>query len=224
MVYGMGHSWTALILVILALFSAGCLENLFGEAPQKEVTPIPTTVAVPTTAVVPATAPTVQSTSPVISASDLALQPSDLPSDYILQDRAVMASPDVSQIGRDTGWRQGYFVSYYRTDRDNNVITRVRQSVSIFISDELNTFFLSEREDLKNQDVFPATRYEIPFPSVGDRSIAFRDANLSVAESPVTYTVIFTKENVYEKITMSGNNTDYETLKQLVQRAGALVQ
>lgn len=225
MVYGMGHSWTVLILVILALCSAGCLESLFGEVPQKETTPVPATAAVRVTTAVPATASPVQTTPPAaVSASDLALQPADLPSGYILQDRAVMASPDVSQLGRDTGWRQGYFVSYYRTDRENTVITRVRQSVSMFISDELNTFFLSEREDLKNEDVFPATRYEIPFPAVGDRSIAFRDANLTAAESPVTYTVIFTKKNVYEKITMSGNNTDYETLKQLVQRAGALVR
>jgi hypothetical protein len=40
----------------------------------------------------------------------------------------------------------------------------------------------------------------------------------------VTYTVIFTKKNVFEKITMAGTNTDYETLKRLAQRAEALVQ
>jgi hypothetical protein len=212
MVYGMEHSGTALILVILVLCSAGCLETLFGEPPHKAETPASTTV------------PIVQSTSPSKSTSDLALQPSDLPFDYILQDRSVMTSPEVSQLGRDLGWRQGYFVSYYRMDSNNNVITRIRQSVSIFTSDSMNGVFLVEKEDLKNQQISPGTRYEIPFVAVGDRSIAFRDTNSTDAEWPVTYTVIFTKKNVYEKITMSGTNTDYETLKRLVQRAEALVQ
>lgn len=40
----------------------------------------------------------------------------------------------------------------------------------------------------------------------------------------MTYTVIFTKKNVYEKITMSGSYTDYELLKGLVKRAEVLVQ
>jgi hypothetical protein len=212
MVYGMEHSWTALILVILAICSAGCLETLFGEPPHKAETPAPTTV------------PIVQSTSPLISLSDMALQPSDLPSDYILQDRSVMASPEVSQLGRDLGWRQGYFVSFYRMDSYNNVLTRVRQSVSIFTSDTMNGIFLVEKEDLKNQQISPGTRYEIPFPAVGERSIAFRDMNSTDADWPVTYTVIFTKKNVYEKIIMSGTSTDYETLKHLVLRAEALVQ
>ncbi len=210
--YGMEHSWTALILVILVLCSAGCLENLSGEPPHKTETPAPTTVI------------RVQTNSPLKSPSEMALQPSDLPSDYVLQDRSVMASPEVSQLGRDLGWRQGYFVSFYRMDSNNHVLTRVRQSVSIFTSDTMNGIFLVEMEDLKNQQISPGTRYEIPFPAVGERSIAFRDMNSTDAEWPVTYTVIFTKKNVYEKITMSGTSTDYETLKRLVQRAEALVQ
>lgn len=154
----------------------------------------------------------------------MALQPGDLPSDYILRDRSVMASPEVSQLGRDLGWRQGYFVSFYRMDSNNNVLTQIRHSISIFTADTMNGVFLVEKENLKNQQISPGTRYEIPFPAVGERSIAFRDTNPADAEWPVTYTVIFTKKNVYEKITMSGTNTDYETLKRLVQRAEALVQ
>ena len=154
----------------------------------------------------------------------MALQPSDLPSDYILQDRSVMASPEVSQLSRDLGWRKGYFVSFYRMDSNNNVLTRIRQSVSIFTSDGMNGVFLVEKEDLENQQISPETQYEIPFPAVGERGIAFRDTNPADTERPVTYTVIFTKKNVHEKITMSGTNTDYETLKRLVQRAEVLVQ
>ena len=135
-----------------------------------------------------------------------------------------MALPEVSQLTRELGWRQGYFVSFYRMDSNNNVLTRIRQSVSIFTSDSMNGIFLVEKEDLKNQQISPETRDELPFPAIGDRSIAFRDTNPADAEQPVTYTVIFTKKNVYEKITMSGTYTDYELLKGLVKRAEVLVQ
>ena len=212
MVYGMEHSWTALIRVVLTLCSAGCLDTLVGEPPYKTVPPAPTVVATTETFRLPE------------QSSDMALQPADLPSDYILQDRSVMALPEVSQLARELGWRQGYFVSFYRRNSNTNDITRIRQSVSIFSTDSINGVFFLEKEELKDQQLSPGTRYEIPFPAVGERSIAFRDTNPVDPERPVTYTVIFTKKNVFEKITMSGTNTDYETLKRLVQRAEALVQ
>ncbi len=211
MVYDMEHSWAAPILMIILLCSAGCLDTLFGEPPHRTETPVPTMIPVPETPRLPE------------QSSDMALQPADLPSEYILQDRSVMALPEVSQLARELGWQQGYYVAFYRRNSDTDDITRIRQSISIFSSDSINGVFLLEKEDLKNQLVSPGTRYEIPFPAVGERSIAFRETNPLDPERPVTYTVIFTKKNVFEKITMSGTNTDYETLKRLVQRAEALV-
>jgi hypothetical protein len=211
MVYDMEHSWAAPILVIIIICSAGCLDSLFGEPPLRTETPVPTTFPVPETPRLPE------------QSSDMALQPADLPSEYILQDRSVMALPEVSQLARELGWRQGYYVSFYRRNSDTNDITRIRQSISIFSPDSINGVFLLEKEELKNRLVSPGTRYEIPFPAVGERSIAFRETNPLDPEQPVTYTVIFTKKNVFEKITMSGTNTDYETLKRLVQRAESLV-
>lgn len=212
MVYGMEHSWTALILAIFLLCSAGCLETLFGEPPQKAETPVPTPV------------PTTETPRLPTQSSDMALQPTDLPSDYVLQDRTVMALPEVSPLALELGWQQGYYVSFYRRISNTDDITRIRQSVNIFSSDSINAVFLLEKEELKDQQVSPGTRYEIPFPAIGERSIAFRDTNPVDSERPVTYTVIFTKKNVYEKITMSGTSTDYETLKRLAQRAEVLVQ
>ena len=154
----------------------------------------------------------------------MALQPSGLPSDFTLQDRTVIALPEVSQLARQLGWRQGYYVSFYRRNGNNEIITRIWQSVNIFSSENINGVFLLEKENLKEQQLTPGTRYEIPFPAIGERSIAFRETNPLDPERPVTYTVIFTKNNVYEKITMSGTNTDYETLKRLAQRAETLVK
>ena len=212
MVYDMGHSWVAVILVIFLLCSTGCLDTLFGEPPYKTETQAPTTV------------PTTETPRLPEQSSDMALQPSDLPSDYTLQDRTVIALPEVSQLARELGWRQGYYVSFYRRNGNNEIITRIWQSVNIFSSENINGVFLLEKENLKEQQLTPGTRYEIPFPAIGERSIAFRETNPLDPERPVTYTVIFTKNNVYEKITMSGTNTDYETLKRLAQRAEVLVK
>jgi hypothetical protein len=209
----MERSWVALVLLIFLLSSAGCLDTLVGEPPDRTEIPSPS-----------ATVTATETPRFLEQSSDMALQPSDLPSDYILQDRSVLALPEVSQLARELGWRQGYYVSYYRRISNTNDITWIRQSVNIFSSESINGVFLLEKEELKNQQLTPGTRYEIPFPAVGERSIAFRDTDPLDPERPVTYTVIFTKKNVYEKITMSGTNTDYEILKRLVQRAEALVQ
>lgn len=212
MVYGMENTWAAFILVTFLLCSTGCLDTMVGEPPYKTESPTPTPVLTTELPRLPE------------QSSDMALQPADLPSDYILQGRSVMALPDVSQLARELGWRQGYYVSFYRRISNTDDITRIRQSINIFSSDNINGVFLLEKEELKDQQLSPGTRYEIPFPAVGERSIAFRDMNPLDPERPVTYTVIFIKKNVYEKITMSGTNTDYETLKRLVLRAEALVQ
>lgn len=212
MVYGMEHAWAALILVFVILCSAGCSDLQSGPPGQQPQT----TVAI--------TVPSTQAPVTPEQSSDMALRPDDLPSDYILQDRTVMALPEVSSLARELGWRQGYYVSYYRKNVNTDDFTRIRQSVSIFSTESINGVFLLEKEELKDQKISPGSRYEIPFPAVGERSIAFRDTNPLDPERPVAYTVIFIKKNVYEKITMSGTNTDYETLKRLVLRAEALIR
>ncbi len=216
MVYGMEHPRAALILVTFLLCSAGCLDTLAGQPPVTTGTPVPTPV--PTTEIPPV---------PRVSqepSSDMALQPPDLPSDYTLQDRTVIALPEVSQLARQLGWQQGYYVSLYRRNNNNEIITRIWQSVNIFSSEDINGIFLLEKEELKKERLTPGIRYEIPFPAIGERSIAFRETNPLDPERPVTYTVIFTKKNVYEKITMSGTSTDYELVKRLAQRAEVLVK
>ena len=213
MLYGMEHSWAALILVTFLICSAGCLDTMVGEPPKTTLTTIPT--------VVTSTAETPRVPE---QSSDMALQPSDLPSDYTLQDRTVIALPEVSQLARELGWRQGYYVSFYRRNGNNEIITRIWQSVNIFSSENINGVFLLEKENLREQQLTRGRGTEIPFPAIGERSIAFRETNPLDPERPVTYTVIFTKNNVYQKITMAGTNTDYETLKRLAQRAEVLVK
>ena len=154
----------------------------------------------------------------------MALQLADIPSDYILKDRSVMVFPEVTQITRDLGWRQGYFVSFYRINKEKDDQTRIRQSINIFPLENMNKVFSIEKEDMKSRADGSGTIYEIPFPIIGDTSIAFRGTNANDPYNFAVYSVLFTKKNVFEKITMTGTSTDYEVLKDIAQRAAEKIR
>ncbi len=139
--------------------------------------------------------------------------------DYRIKDRSVMISPDVTQLAQGLGWRQGYFVLFYRLDKDKDDQTFVRQSINIFPIENMNKVFTIEKEDMKSRSTGSGTFHEMPFPTIGDMSIAFRGSNGDDPNSMVVYSVLFTKKDVYEKITMTGTTTDYETLKDITQKA-----
>jgi hypothetical protein len=201
----------AILLIILTLAcTAGCANPLSGP-------PAPAETAVPTSV------PTPESPSATVPASEMALQPGDLPSEYILRDRSVMISPEVSQLTRDLGWRQGYFVTYDRTGRTKSDRTRIRQAVSIFPVENMKKVYTFEKQALEGPENSLYSPDEIPFPATGERSIAYRRTD-TPEPGQVTYTVIFTKKNAFERITMTGTSTDYETFKDVVQKAAAKIR
>ncbi len=202
----MVYAWAALLVAAALVCASGCTEG-----PEETPTPAPTSIPVPPVY-----------TTPEPSA-DMALRPQDLPSGYELRDRSVIAPGEVPSLALQLGWREGYHVTYERENRYTDDVTLIRQSVNIYTTDSIEGVFLLAKEELKDQQVSPGSRYEIPFPPAGERSIAFRDTNPLDPEHSVTYTAIFMKKNVFEKISMTGTNTDYETFKRLVLRADALV-
>ena len=210
--YDMQKWYGLLILVLIFLAcSSGCLSPS-SEKPAAIPEPIPTLL------------PTPESKTSTIPPSDMALQLADIPSDYILKDRSVMVSPEVTELTRDIGWRQGYFVSFYRINKEKDDQTGIRQSINIFPIENMNKVFSIEKEDMKSRADGSGTIYEIPFPTTGDTSIAFRETNANNPYNIALYSVLFTKKNVYEKITMSGTSTDYEVLKDIAQKAAAKIR
>ena len=207
----MQYRTAALVMVIFALAcAAGC------SSPETAAPSVPIITTEPTII------PTPESTLATVQAADMALQLTDIPPDYILRERSVMTSPEVTQLTRDLGWRQGYFVTFDRTGRSRNDQTRIRQSVNIFPVENMNKVFTLEKVALSEGETPFSSPYEIPFPTIGDQSIAYRMTN-TPDEGQVTYTVIFTKKNAFERITMAGTSTDYETLKDIAEMAGAKI-
>lgn len=210
----MGHRIGILLLPLVLccsmLASAGCIA---------EVTTSPAVQTILT----PSPSPSPESPIVPVSISGLSLQREDLPSGYILKDRTMTAYAATGQIFRDLGWQQGYRVSYYRMDKNTDDITYIIQDIEIYPSDTVKDVYSLRKEVLLPAEE-SSTGYQVPFPVTGDRSVAWREVRVSGTVPIVVYTVIFTKKNVYEEITMTGTTTDYELLRELVATAARKIR
>jgi len=210
------EKWHGGLIVVLVLFigSAGCLGAFF-EKPVQQATPTLTPL--------PTTTPAPESTIATLSPTDIALQLSDLPGDYFIRDRSATSYDEQTTLNRDLGWRQGYFVSFYRMNIDRVDITGITQTIRIYPPENMNKVYSQAKSELLT--LGNATElYEIPFPVLGDRSIAIRKKGPDHHNDVVTYSVIFTKKNVFEMISITGTTTDSETLKNVAQRAVAAIR
>jgi len=198
--------------LVLATASAGCLSTIFPSPPG--VIPTPTPVPVPTTG-------SLVSTIPV---SQMALQTSDLPSDYILRDRSDITYLEMDQISRNLGWRAGYRVTYAHLNRLQSDVTTINQVIDLYTPTTMNTVFNARVDTLTGQGSGTATVYELPCPSMGDHTFAYRTTDGQNPDSTITYSIIFTKKDVYEELNMSGTTTDFELLKSLARIASDRIQ
>ena len=199
------------LILIFFVWSAGC-----SSSPQTQTVQTQT----PTLAVLPVP----ESRTVTLPPSDMALQLADMNPDYSIKDRSVMISPEVTRLAQGLGWRQGYFVLFYRLDKEKDDQTLVRQSINIFPIENMNKVFTIEKEDMKSRTGSSGTIREMPFPTIGDMSIAFRGSNDNDPFEVGVYSVIFTKKDVYEKITMTGTTTDYETFKDIALKAAEKIR
>jgi len=202
------HTEPGIICAVFAavVISAGCLSAIFPDPlPEPTITATPTPIPTPESPVV---------TVPV---AQLALQSSDLPSDYILRDRSDITYLEVNQISHDLGWRAGYAVAYYRINREKYDVTELRQTIALYSLANMNTVYNIANDAVASGGTGATTIYELPCPNVGDRTVAYRIANNQSAFT--TYTIVFVKKNACEELTMEGTTTDFETLKGLAQVA-----
>lgn len=197
-------------IILLALLagmavSPGCLSTIFGAPP---VYSPPATAATPTP----------ENPSATVPVAELALLPEDIPENYALKDRSVIAYDEIGQLAHDLGWYQGYRVVYFRLNHESEDITGIRQVIGIYPLESIGRVYAIEKDDLL-EETDGTKRYEVPFPKIGDKSIAVRITEPGDPRNQVVYSVLFTKKNICEQITMGGTATDYETLKSIAIRA-----
>jgi hypothetical protein len=155
-----------------------------------------------------------------IEPSAMALQISDLPDGYSIKERSDVSYTEISPMARDEGWKKGYYVAFYRMNVKNYDITGITQQISIYTFNRMALIFDELKNNLITRANASVSVTELPFPKTGDRTIALRSVDANDQYGIITYTVIFTKKDALEQIEMRGTTTDYEALKDIVQRAG----
>lgn len=203
-----------LCAVLLAvLVSAGCLSSIFPEpVPEPTATPAPTAV------------PTTESKVSTVPASQMALQPSEIPSDYILKDRSDITYLEMSPVDHDQGWKSGYSSTYYRINEEKYDMTGLRQVIQIYTLANIKKIYDLKKDAIESQAYETTAFYELPCPKIGDRTFAYRISDKNYSSGISTYTIIFTKKDVYEELAMGGTTTDFETLKALAQAAAEKIR
>jgi hypothetical protein len=209
------YTGSAILCAVLAavLISAGCLSSIFPE-PQPAPTPSPAPTPVPTT----------ESPVSTVPVSLMALQPSDIPSDYILKARSDLTYLEMSSMSHDLGWRAGYTVTYYRINEEKYDLTGLLQVIYLYPLANMKKVYDLKKEAIDNYNSETTIIYELPCPKMGDQTFAYRMTDKTSSSSSSTYTIVFTKKDVYEELTMGGTTTDFETLKALAQIAADKIQ
>jgi len=202
------------ILLLAVLAGAGCLSAIFPNPPGATPTPAPSPTAIPVT----------NSLSSTIPVSQMALQPSDLPSGYILKDRSDITYPEMDQISLNLGWRAGYRVTYYRLNEQQYDMTEISQVIELFTPINMNAVFNIQEDAINTEASVTSQIYELPCPNMGDHTFAYRKTETQGPLSLTTYGILFTKKDVYEELTMSGTTTDFEALKDLARTSAGKIQ
>jgi len=154
-----------------------------------------------------------------IEPSEMALQLSDFPQGYELQDRGEKLASDVDEFGIGLGWKKGYMSTFTKIGDNMFQVTRFEQSISIYpienVSEVIALDICSEFES--NESVMCE---ELSDPNLGEISRAFR---LTVTEQDGStnryYRIEFIKMDVWEGLYIGGTVTDYEFLKDMAELA-----
>ena len=201
-------------LCVAALMGSGCLSALFSSpsVPESASTTVPTPV------------PTTVNPASTVPVSQMALQPTDLPSGYIIRDRSDISYLETDQIARNLGWKAGYKVTYYHLDPQQYDMTTISQEIDLYTPITMNTVFNVRKDSITGQGTGSSPIYELPCPSMGDHTFAYRTGDSSDPYSYTSYSILFTRKDVFEEINMSGTTTDFELLKSLAQTASDRIQ
>jgi len=148
--------------------------------------------------------------------SQLALQLSDLPSNYSIKERAERVKSDIIQEAINIGWQKGYYVKFVRLE---NLLdyTTIEHGISIYPIENISKVLAIPRYPEEGFVVEKMSK-----PNIGDDSNAFRITTKDEYGTEYRYYMIeFIKMNVYEYLLMMGITTDYELLKELARKAEA---
>jgi hypothetical protein len=181
----------------------------------------------------PAPTPQVPAASPVpaqklstVAPSDLALQPSDVPKDFILLEKGDRNVSEMRNWSLEQGWKGGYYATYQKTGGNASSGPIVDQAISVYPAEKItlivpNTVTLVKdwaAGDTNNRSAVD----DLSLPTIGDSSSALIITDKS--DNSHEFLIAFVKHDVYMQLYTNGTATDYETLKQLAGIAAAKIK
>ena len=186
------------ILLIISIFAGGCVQQ--NTSPtiiiQEQIIQVP------------------KPNLSTLELSELAIQVSDLPSNFTIKERSERVRSDLGQEAIDLGWKKGYYARYVKIGDNIFDVTIIEQIISVYPLENISKTLTLPRESGEN-----ITYDELSKPNIGENSRAFRITIKENSEEKRFYKIEFSKMDVYEAILMSGTTTDYELLKELAKKA-----
>jgi len=149
-----------------------------------------------------------------IAISSLVLDISDVPEGYSLQDKAPRVRSELSSEGLELGWREGYKISFSKSEDSTFSITSIKQLISKYPLENITKLIIIPEE------AEGVTVDEIPIEKIGDESKAFKVVNENdFAESFGYYEIQFRKMDILETLIISGTSQNFELLEELAKKA-----
>lgn len=205
--------------ILICLFLVGCAQQQ-----QTQTTAPQTSVGQQEIApVIPSIIPQESelSTKPL---SEMALQLSDFPSGWVLQSRVERTQSDVSKEGIALGWKEGYKVSFIKTNPDNDFFfEKINQYISRYsLENVTKAMQKTDTNEMKYEPLRDVPQIEnvqsfkvLEYTDWGEGDIELTDSY---------YMIQFYKKDIYMAIYSEGTVTDYETLKKIAEKAYANIK
>ena len=124
----------------------------------------------------------------------------------------------------DHGWKGGYYTDYVKTGGNVSEDPVFEQVISVYTAENIT---LIVPDTINTWKSWPAqdsnlTVEEITLPTIGDYSRAMKASDRS--DNTRMYMIAFVKYDVYEQLQTDGNETDFETLRQMAVTAAAKIR
>jgi hypothetical protein len=179
----------------------------------------------------PSSQPPAESPGPVqkistAAPSEMALLPSDVPSNLVLLEKGERNVSEMRDWSLEHGWKGGYYASYQKYDGnvssgvifDQSLSIYPAENITLIVPDTLQLGKAWAARDRTNRSV----EEDSTLPVIGDSASAMKITDKS--DNSHEFMIVFVKHDVYMELYTNGTATDYETLKQLAGIAAGKIR
>jgi len=213
----MKYNYSALSigLIILLVCIVGCTSTA---PPTSQITKSPSSLqATPT--------PNPENKLSTIEPSEMALQLSDVPPDFTIKERSERTRSDVDKSAIAMGWKKGYYVEFKQINVPTQDSVAIIQKISVYPLNNINQLLTQNKTDLNNITAAKKVQVaQLSDPKIGDSSQAFWVRSTDPNTPYLGFVIGFVKKDVYELIAIGGTSANYQTLKDIANKAAAKIK